>query len=95
MDKRLIWAYFMRVKLLVFIFSSWQKERDVFMRFRKNFFSHFLGSNHNVPSVTMGALFGADNAGSPLYSVTVIDWVIIRKYIANEPLQVAWGTEES
>jgi hypothetical protein len=49
----------------------------------------------NVPSVNLGALFGADNAGSPLYSVTVIDWVILRKYVANEPLQGAWGTEES
>jgi hypothetical protein len=49
----------------------------------------------NVPLTNMGAMFSADNAGSPLYSVTVIDWVFIRKYVATEPSQGAWSTEEN
>ena len=49
----------------------------------------------NVPSVNMGAMFAADNAGSPLFSATVIDWVIIRKYVATEPSQGTWGIEET
>ena len=51
--------------------------------------------NTNIPTIKMGAMFSADNGGSSLYSVTVMDWVIIRKYAANEPLQGAWGIQES
>ena len=49
----------------------------------------------NIPTVNMGAMFSADNGGSSLYSVTAMDWVIIRKYVANEPLQGVWGIQES
>lgn len=49
----------------------------------------------NIPTINMGAMLSADNAGSTLYSVTVIDWVFIRKSIANEPQQGIWNTEET
>ncbi len=48
----------------------------------------------NVPTVTMSAMFSADNAGTLLYSVTAIDWVFIRKFVANEPQHGNWGTQE-
>lgn len=49
----------------------------------------------NIPTVNLGATFAADNAGSILFSVTVIDWVIIRKFVATEPLQGSWSAEET
>ncbi|MCW4003202.1 MAG: DUF2341 domain-containing protein [Candidatus Bathyarchaeota archaeon] len=56
----------------------------------------FQGSvSTNVSEEQMGAMFSADNGGSNLYAVTVVDWVVIRKYTANEPAQSAWGAEET
>lgn len=49
----------------------------------------------NVPTVAMGAVFSADNAGLKLYSVTSIDWVLIRKFISNEPQHDIWGEQET
>jgi hypothetical protein len=49
----------------------------------------------NVPKESMGAMFGVDNGGTKLYSVTVIDWVVMHKFVYPEPLQGAWGTQES
>ena len=56
----------------------------------------FQGSlGTNVPTIDMGAMFSADNGDSTLYSVTAVDWVVIHKYVANEPVQGAWGITES
>ncbi|MCW4000976.1 MAG: DUF2341 domain-containing protein [Candidatus Bathyarchaeota archaeon] len=49
----------------------------------------------NVSAEPMGAMFSADNTGSYLYSVTAVDWVVIRKYVATEPQHAAWGTAET
>ena len=49
----------------------------------------------NVPTINMGAMFSADNAASNLYSVTVIDWVLIRKTVAIEPQNGAWSAAET
>jgi hypothetical protein len=51
--------------------------------------------NTNVPTIKMNAMFSADNGGSNLYSVTAVDWVIIRKYVVDEPLQGPWGVQET
>jgi hypothetical protein len=31
----------------------------------------------------------------PWLSGTVVDWGVIQKYVADEPLQGAWGTQEN
>jgi len=49
----------------------------------------------NVPKESMGAMFGVDNGGTRLYSVTVIDWVIVHKYVYPEPAQSTWGSQET
>lgn len=51
--------------------------------------------NTNFSMENMGAMFSADNGNSTLYSVTVVDWVIVRKCIANEPLHGTWELEQS
>jgi hypothetical protein len=49
----------------------------------------------NIPTENMGAMFGVDNGGTKLYSVTVIDWVFMHKYVSPEPLQAGWGQQET
>lgn len=77
------------------VFYTFEIERNGTTNVIFNCNDIYQGSINNAPTKKMGAMFGADSAGSPLFSVTVIDWVFIRKYVANEPLQGIWGAEEA
>ena len=47
----------------------------------------------NIPTVsTLGAQFRQGNFTNP--SVTYIDWVFIRQYLATEPAWESWGSEQ-
>ena len=77
------------------VFYTYEIQRNGSTNVIFNCDDQYQGSIDKVSTEKMGAMFGADSAGSPLYSVTVIDWVFMHKYVANEPVQGVWGAEES
>ncbi len=75
-------------------FNTYEIERNAAANVRLTCNDALQGTiNADIPTVNMGAMFSADNDGSQAYSQTVIDWVLIRKYVADEPLQGAWGPQ--